>query len=749
MTTAPGVSIGSLAISAICGEGNSTGLLAGTDNFCYCPIGRDWSDRRQMCVYILDRYHFRDRPEQCSSNNPPIGNPIYPLSGTKRQVQSLGFTIGRIGAAVVFDSLPTLANFGGQNYGSRPPEFEHKPPPGLPGMWTLNLHRRLASKYAHSQHAYRGASRWVSFTAVGGVFAADANISDRLFPSSQGWSYVDKDAGAVENYNGSGQLAGISYNDGTWLNYTYSTAETPASRAPQSGLLIGIQDDKGRSVALTYDSGSRISQVTTPAGQTIRFSYDANNNLSQLLWPDGSRRTFLYGRADLKWALTGVVSENNTRQSRFTYDGDGLAIGSTRVAAPGLEVDTVGVIYGANKPQWTVVETDDPERPGFVFRDHYFSAASAATVTRANGSVTTLGGTSILGSPYLTSQSQPAGSGCAASTSAQTFDAIGNLTSRIDFNGTKTCYAHLLPRNLESTRVEGLPAASPCTVTSSATLPTGARKISTEWHRDWPLKARIAEPGRRTTFVYNGQLDPVHGDLVSCAANTGTLPDGTPVTVLCRQIEQATDDPIGALGFAAPLSASTPVRQQRWTYNVYGQVLTHDGPRTDVADITTHEYHTSTSFSSTDPNAVGHTIGDLKQTTGPTGLVTRYPLYNRAGQVLQQVDPNGVVTAYTYDARQRLTSATTAGQTTLYAYWPTGLIRRITNADQSWLQYDHDDAQRLVRVSDNLGNSITYTLDSSGQRMAEEVKDISGVLRRQLSRSFDALGRVQQVTGRE
>ena len=219
--------------------------------------------------------------------------------------------------------------------------------------------------------------------------------------------------------------------------------------------------------------------------------------------------------------------------------------------------------------------------------------------------------------------------------------------------------------------------------------------------------------------------------------------------MLCREVELATIDADGALGFAALQQINVLPREQRWTYNASGQVLSHNGPRSDVADITVNEYYTDTSFAGTGLNAVGHTLGDLKQTTNPAGHITRYPLYNKLGQLLQMLDPNGVVTTYTYDARQRLTSTTTAGQTTVLEYWPTGLLKRTTQADLSWVQQDYDDAHRLTRVSDNLGNSISYTLDNMGNRIAEEVRDPSNSLRRVFSRSIDALGRVQQVSGRK
>ena len=90
-----------------------------------------------------------------------------------------------------------------------------------------------------------------------------------------------------------------------------------------------------------------------------------------------------------------------------------------------------------------------------------------------------------------------------------------------------------------------------------------------------------------------------------------------------------------------------------------------------------------------------------------------------------------------------------AGQLTSYEYWPTGLLKKLTQPDGSFAGYEYDGAHRLVAVSDNLGNRIEYTLDSAGNRTAEAVKDPGGNLRRSLSRSMDALGRVQQATGRE
>jgi YD repeat-containing protein len=168
--------------------------------------------------------------------------------------------------------------------------------------------------------------------------------------------------------------------------------------------------------------------------------------------------------------------------------------------------------------------------------------------------------------------------------------------------------------------------------------------------------------------------------------------------------------------------------------------------------VSTYAYYPSTAFTGADPNAVGHTMGDLQTLTTSVsaglGITTTYTSYNKAGQLLESQDANGVLSDFTYDPRGRMLTASIGGQTTSYAYFPTGLLKKVTQPDGvSFIQYGYDPAHRLTSVSDNLGNSITYTLDNLGNRTLEQTTDPSGALARSLSRSIDALGRVQQTTG--
>jgi len=82
-------------------------------------------------------------------------------------------------------------------------------------------------------------------------------------------------------------------------------------------------------------------------------------------------------------------------------------------------------------------------------------------------------------------------------------------------------------------------------------------------------------------------------------------------------------------------------------------------------------------------------------------------------------------------------STSVAGQTTSYSYKPAGRLKKATPPALSWIGYDYDAAHRQVAVYDHLGNRTDYVLDNAG------------ALKRQLGRSIDALGRIQQATGRE
>jgi YD repeat-containing protein len=739
---APDIIVGTYEMYASC-QSNSRFRTGG---FCDCAPESTWSPVAGSCVPYRDRYHDRPPTDTCPGVSNGVGNPIFPLTGAKTQEELLLPTWGRtpLRLAATYSSRPFLPD-------SDPSAPPPTPAPGL-GLWSTTLHKRMIFQTPSGGEPWavqveRDFGYWSSFErdSTAPTYHSDVGARDRLIRGGYAWYYYDLNANSLESYlfqfyDPVGKVQSVTSASGATVNYTYSDSNTPPSVAPAPDLIIAVTDAFGRSVQFNYEGSAtfaRITRIIDPAGLSITAGYDAQGRLATLAWPDGTVRQFVYELPDsLGWALTGLVDENLKRYSTYVYDSGGRAIQTA--LAGGVQNYTISQAAG---PYWNTVETYDPSE-SIVWRDHYLQAPTGLSLSTPSGATNSLGTVATPSGPRMSAQSQPAGSGCAASTSAMSYDANGNISSKDDFNGNRTCFAYDLSRNLEATRVEGVPAGAACAgfLPAGAGLPGGSIKTTTVWHPTWRLEIQRAEPLKLTTSVYNGQADPFNaGALAACAPPTAVLPDGKPIAVLCKRVEQATTDTDGSQGLAATIRSDVPARQQSWTYNQYGQVLTAKGPRTDVNDTTTYAYYGT--------SGADYTTGDLQQITNALGQVTTFPRYSRSGQVLRMVDPNGVATDYAYDLRQRLVSSSVGGLTTNYAYDPAGQLLQVTLPDGATLGFVWDDAHRLAKVTDQAGNSVTYTLDNAGNRTVDQIKDTSGALVRTVTRSFDALNRVQQSVG--
>jgi YD repeat-containing protein len=712
---------------------------------CDCPPEQAWASATGSCVPYRDRYHDHPPTGMCLGAD-GVGNPIFPLTGAKTQEELLLPTWGRtpLRLAAIYSSRPYL------------PDSDPSAPPPTPasalGLWSTTLHKQMIFQTPLGGEPWgvqveRDFGYWSSFERdpAAPTYHADAGARDRLVRAGYTWYYYDLTDNSVESYafqfsSSIGKVQSVMNTSGAAVYYTYSDPSTPLSVAPAPDLIIAVADAFGRSVQFNYEGiagNARITRIIDPAGQPITAGYDALGRLATLTWPDGAVRHFLYELPDvLPWALTGVIDENLKRYSTYGYDFAGRALQTTLAGG----VQNFGITQ-ASAPYWNTVETYDPS-VSLLWRDHYLQGPSGLLLSTPSGSTKSITAVATAGGPRIYAQSQPAGSGCAASTSAMSYDSNGNIASKDDFNGNRVCMGYDLTRNLETARVEGLASSTNCVsvVGAGGGLPAGSLKVSTMWHPTWRLETRRAEPLKLTTWVHNGQPDPFNGGAIAaCAPASATLPDGSPIAVLCKQVEQVTTDVDGSQGFSATPGSGSPPRQQSWTYNQYGQVLTAKGPRTDVNDTTTYAYYTSTDSD--------HNAGDLQQIANPLGQVTRFTKYNRNGQLLQMVDANNVVTESVYDLRQRLMSSSVGGLATFYHYDSAGQLLQLTQADGATLGFAWDDAHRLAKVTDQAGNSVTYVLDAAGNRTVDQIKDASGTLVRTVSRTFDALNRVQQSTG--
>ncbi|MCG8049403.1 MAG: RHS repeat protein [Candidatus Thiodiazotropha endolucinida] len=262
-------------------------------------------------------------------------------------------------------------------------------------------------------------------------------------------------------------------------------------------------------------------------------------------------------------------------------------------------------------------------------------------------------------------------------------------------------------------------------------LPVGTRKKTTQWETSLRKLLKTAEPKLFTTYVYNGNPDPFNNDITADCSSAEI--DGTPLPVICRVVRQATTDENGSQGLNATLDPETPARHQLYTYNDAGQLLT---------TARSPDYHIETTYTYYPQAGATHKKGDLQSITNALGHRVEYLAYDDHGNPTQIRDANGVLSEMSYDHRNRLTSYTTAGLTTILTYDLNGNLITVTTPDGQTLNREYDGAGRVSALVDAQLNRMEYTYDLESNRLSETLYDASGTTLFSKAYQYDALNRV-------
>jgi RHS repeat-associated protein len=450
------------------------------------------------------------------------------------------------------------------------------------------------------------------------------------------------------------------------------------------GRLSSITPRSGQRHTLTYDASSRLASVRDTDGRQLTLAYDANSRVATITDPASQTITFSYDASNRLQTATYPDTTSRT----YVYNEPSLTSAANLPWALTGIVDESASRFASfgYDTQGRAISSQHAGGAGLVSVS--YGAGGVRTVTDSLSAARTFTYTTILNTARNTGVSQSCNL-CGGAAQSLAYDANGNVSSRTDFNGNVSVHTHDLARNLETSRTEANGSAV-------------ARTITTAWHASFRLPTQIDEPGRRTTFTHNA---------------TGSI--------LTRTVTDLTVVP-------------NISRTWTYTYDTAGRMLTSNGPRTDVSDVTTYTYYSCTT---------GSQCGQVHTITNALGHVATYNSYNAHGQPLTITDANGLVTTLTYDLRQRLASRTVGTETTTFTYHPTGLLRRITLPDGSYIEHTYDAAHRLTRIEDGEGHHIVYTLDAMGNRTAEQARDPSNTLARTRSWVYNSLNRLTQEIG--
>ncbi|MBZ0170945.1 MAG: hypothetical protein K8E66_01060, partial [Phycisphaerales bacterium] len=445
----------------------------------------------------------------------------------------------------------------------------------------------------------------------------------------------------------------------------------------------------GRSLEFGYSTSpvtpTRIETMTVqPAGDLYSFGYDSEGNLVTVTYPDETPgdsqdnpvRTYHYAEPGLvvdntyPHLLTGITDENGTDPQGQRYaTWQYDEFARAILSRHGADAETFELDYGAGG---TTVTSPKGREFDYVF--------SMEHNVRRFASVS--GG-------YCPE--------CGLRAQSQTYDANGSPNVVTDFEGNVTDYDYDAD-GLERVRVEAYGTAL-------------ARRIETDWNTSIRQRSEVRTYSdaagsalvRKVTFAYNnGRL----------AARTETDPTGGGVS---RTTTYAWYGDTG--GDPAALT---------------GLLKSVDGPRTDVADVTTFAYYTD--------NTADHRVGDLHTVTNALSQVTEYTAYDLHGRPLAMKDPNDVVTTFAWHPRGWLRMVETAGKSTEIQYDDVGQVTKVITPEGDFLAYHHDVARRLDRIEAGSGITVSETIeispDAFGNAEVTAYKDASGATKRTVTRIY-------------
>ena len=448
-----------------------------------------------------------------------------------------------------------------------------------------------------------------------------------------------------------------------------------------SGRLDTVTDDIGNQLTFTY-TNSLLSNVTASDGRTWIYSYDVNNNLVLVTNPDNTFLQYNYENVSFIYYLTGITDERGIAVEHYEYDASGRAIAS----------------YKGNKT------TTISERVEGVSIRYDGLPNKARQVTSSRGSTTTYDWGYKLGTTAITKITGPGCAACGSNgDSAYVYDNAFNVTSSSD-NGVTTNYGNYDANGNYGYKeiAVGTPEQRRIDYTYD---PRFYNKVSTKTE---PSVA--VGQSKVTTYIYDN-----FSNLTSLTIN-GFTPAGTPVS-----------------------------RTTTFTYNgPLNQLSEIDGPRTDVADITTIDYYLN------DAGQGNNRARVQRITTG--GIITRDNIqYSATGKVASEQRLNGLQIFNTYYAgndRLQTTTQTASGvsRVTQFTYLASGEVESITTAAGSaaanTITLGYDAARRLTTVTDGSGNYISYTLDTEGNKEKQDMYDVNNVLQKSLTQVFDIYNRL-------
>ena len=505
------------------------------------------------------------------------------------------------------------------------------------------------------------------------------------------------------------------------LTPVYDYESSPFSQPPLIGWELIFKGNKE-----TYDATGKLLKIEYKNSNVVNVTYSGNLMFVSNVYGDS-----IQVQTNIDNEIQALISKTGATNYIYTDpDGTGTGIVLTSAVYPDLSTTEYHYTYfwdGARHPAYKLTSLTD--RRGILYSSWGYSRAGGATSSYHAGNVDKVSVPNVSVNS-LVSKDITNSRGFKTN---YAFDKVGgtavvsSITDCRDCDFKDAIFDYKLNGDLNFAVYDGIQkdynsydeSGNVLSVTEAVSTAEEKNKSFTYDDRFYRKVSSITEPSvyspgsKVTSFIYDEFAN------VKKVTVAGFKPDGTPIS-----------------------------RSSTYKYlGPFNQISEINGPRTDINDVLFIDYY---------PNDVaqGNNRARLSAVRSHDGVYLQNNVtYTATGKIESEDRVNDLHIDYSYyPGNDRLLDMqqtdTVSGDVriTRWTYLATGEVESITqgygSANPITLTLGYDDARRLTRITDGLGNYFEYVLDTEGNVENEEIYDAGGVLHKKLSQTFDGYNRL-------
>lgn len=454
------------------------------------------------------------------------------------------------------------------------------------------------------------------------------------------YEYNDRNQ-VIKTIDGLGNETAYSYNNMDELVMVKDAAgNTQTYTYDQCGNVIRMTDVNGRESITEYNAVNKPVKVKTPDGQTITYEYDTMWNVTGITAADGGKTSYQYDKNQRLIKVTDAEGEIN----QMEYDPCGNLIQRT---------DPDGAVYKMgydelNRPNYVC----DPV--GVETRAEYDALGNVTAVLYPDGSAEHYEYDLM---SHMTMEQDRSGY-----RKYYEYDLLGNIKTISDASGILEQYSYY-PGGLLETEKYADGSSKTFYYDQNENVVKVVNQDGNQWEFTYDCLGRVTsaiqDQGAREYYEYDAL-----GNIIAVIDGNGIK---TAYSYRGRDLTSVTD----GLG-----------NKTYFSYDCCGRLLrvvqSEDG-HLDAGAI----------------NSFNRSQKEIR--------ITDYR-YDKKGNIIENIDPEGNRTKYTYDGNNRITSQTDAdGNVTNCEYYLDGTIKSYHFADGKSVKMSYNPLKQLIQMEDWLG----------------------------------------------